>query len=133
MLQLAVLLMGGVSLAIAAIHAGGGSAPAMEASKARGAWDLLLPESDPDFPWTVYLGGTLCISTFYCAANQFIVQRALAAKDEWNARMGVVFTQYLKFLLPLIIIVPGLVAPRLYPNLSRPDYVFPTLVENLLP
>jgi len=98
-----------------------------------GEWELLLPASDPDFPWTMYLGGTLCISVFYCAANQFIVQRALAAKDEWHARMGVVFTMYLKFLLPLIIIVPGLVAPRLFPNLERPDLVFPTLVENLLP
>ena len=133
MLQLVVLLMGGISLSIATIHAVGGVAPAIEASKARGPWDLLLPASDPDFPWTMYLGGTLCISTFYCAANQFIVQRALAAKDEWHARMGIVFTDYLKFLMPLIIIVPGLVAPKLFPKLERADLVFPTLVENLLP
>jgi SSS family solute:Na+ symporter len=133
MLQLVVLLMGGIVLTIATIHALGGVKPAMEASTARGKWDLLLPATDPDFPWTMYLGGTLCISTFYAAANQFIVQRALAAKNEWHARMGIVFTQYLKFLTPLIIIVPGLVAPRLFPNLERPDLVFPTLVENLLP
>ena len=81
----------------------------------------------------MYLGGVLCISVFYCAANQFIVQRVLAAKNEWHARFGVVFTLYLKFLLPLLIIVPGLVAPRLFPGLERPDLVFPTLVENLLP
>src|SRR5205814_6106685 len=111
----------------------GGMAPAIEASRTRGPWNLLLPASDPDFPWTMYLGGTLCISTFYCAANQFIVQRALAAKDEWHARMGIVFTDYLKFLMPLIIIVPGLVAPRLFPKLERADLVFPTLVEKLLP
>jgi SSS family solute:Na+ symporter len=133
MLQLVVLLMGGVVLTIATLNAIGGIGPAMEASTIRGEWDLLLPYNDPDFPWTMYLGGTLCISTFYAAANQFIVQRALAAKDEWHARMGIVFTQYLKFLTPLIIIVPGLVAPKLYPNLGRPDLVFPTLVENLLP
>src|SRR5205814_1914323 len=71
MLQLAVLLMGGISLSIATIHAVGGMAPAIEASRTRGPWDLLLPASDPDFPWTMYLGGTLCISTFYCAANPF--------------------------------------------------------------
>jgi solute:Na+ symporter, SSS family len=79
------------------------------------------------------LGGVTCISVFYCAANQFIVQRTLAAKNEWHARMGVVFADYLKFLMPLVIIVPGLIAPKLYPNLERPDLVFPTLVENLLP
>src|SRR5438874_1262085 len=133
MLQLTVLLMGGVALSIATIHAVGGIAPAIQASHARGPWNLLLPATDPDFPWTIYLGGTLCISPFYCAANQFIVQRALAAKDEWHARMGIVFTDYLKFLMPLIIIVPGLVAPRLFPKLERADLVFPTLVEHLLP
>jgi LemA protein len=70
-------------------------------------WHLILPATDVDFPWTQYLGAYLCISIFYCAANQFIVQRTLAAKDEWHARMGVVFTDYLKFFLPLIIVVPG--------------------------
>jgi solute:Na+ symporter, SSS family len=133
MLQLVVLLLGGIALSVATIHAVGGIGPAIEASKARGEWDLLLPATDPDFPWTMYLGGTLCISTFYCAANQFIVQRALAAKDEWHARMGVIFTEYLKFIMPLIIIVPGLVAPRLFPQLERADLVFPTLVKELLP
>jgi SSS family solute:Na+ symporter len=130
MLQLGVLLTGGILLSIYTIRAVGGVSAVLETS---GEWDLLLPATDPDFPWTMYLGGTLCISVFYCAANQFIVQRALAAKDEWHARMGVVFTMYLKFLLPLIIIVPGLVAPRLFPSLPKPDLVFPTLVENLLP
>jgi SSS family solute:Na+ symporter len=47
--------------------------------------------------------------------------------------MGVVFTQYLKFFLPLIIVVPGLLAPQLFPNLAKPDLAFPTLVQNLLP
>lgn len=130
MLQLAVLLMGGIALSIATIHAVGGLGVVWEMSD---DWHLLLPADDPDFPWTMYLGGVLCISVFYCAANQFIVQRALAAKDEWHARMGIVFADYLKFLLPLIIIVPGLVAPRLFANLDRPDMVFPMLVERLLP
>jgi SSS family solute:Na+ symporter len=130
MLQLGVLLTGGILLSIYTIRAVGGVSAFLET---RDTWDLLLPASDPDFPWTMYLGGTLCISTFYCAANQFIVQRALAARDEWHARMGVVCTMYLKFLLPLIIIVPGLMGKKLFPNLAKPDLIFPTLVENLLP
>jgi len=130
MLQLVVLLTGGICLSFATIHAVGGWQAVMATSS---EWHLLLPASDPDFPWTMFLGGVLCISVFYCAANQFIVQRTLAAKDEWHARMGVVFTDYLKFLMPLLIIVPGLVAPRLFPDLEKPDMVFPTLVENLLP
>ena len=61
------------------------------------------------------------------------MQRVLAAKSEWDARMGVVFTDFLKFLMPLIIIVPGLMAPKLFPGLEKPGFAFPTLVENLLP
>jgi len=130
MLQLAVLLTGGIILSFATIHKIGGWSEVMAMSD---EWHLFLPASDPDFPWTMFLGGVLCISVFYCATNQFIVQRVLAAKDEWHARMGVVFADYLKFLMPLIILVPGLAARRLYPNLEKGDFAFPTLVQNLLP
>ncbi|MCC7085907.1 MAG: hypothetical protein IT427_12970 [Pirellulales bacterium] len=34
--------------------------------------------------------------------------------------------------MPLIILIPGLIAPKLYPGLDRPDLVFPTLVKDLL-
>ncbi|MEI8373909.1 MAG: sodium/solute symporter [Planctomycetota bacterium] len=130
MLQLVVLLLGSAVLSFLTIQQAGGLSAVMETSP---DWHLLLPSDDPDFPWTMYLGGILCISVFYCAANQFIVQRVLAAKNEWHARLGVVFALYLKFLMPLLIIVPGLVAPRLFPDLERSDLVFPTLVEHLLP
>jgi solute:Na+ symporter, SSS family len=134
MLQLVVLLAGGAALSIATMNAAGGWSAFAATSK---DWHLLLPATDPDFPWTSYLGGTLCISTFYCATNQFIVQRTLAAKNEWHARMGVVFTDYLKFLTPLLIVVPGMMAHRLFESrgitLARPDFTFPTLVKELLP
>ncbi len=130
MLQLVVLIMGGLALSFATIRAAGGVSAVIATSK---DWKLLMPVNDPDFPWTMYLGGSLCISTFYCATNQFIVQRVLAAKDEWHARMGVVFQNYLKFLIPIIITVPGLVAPKLFPHLEKPDLLFPSLVEKLLP
>ncbi len=130
MLQLVVLLTGGIALSAATIHAAGGWNAIMASSA---DWHLILPATDADFPWTMYLGGITCISVFYCAANQFIVQRTLAAKNEWHARMGVVFTDYLKFLMPLIIIVPGLLAPQLFPKLEKPDMAFPTLVKELLP
>src|SRR5436853_3916681 len=58
MLQLSVLLMGGIALSIATIHAAGGVPQAIDASRANGEWHLLLPASDPDFPWTMYLGAT---------------------------------------------------------------------------
>ena len=130
MLQLGVLLIGGLALAITTLSAAGGWS-AVVASSAD--WHMILPASDRDFPWTMYLGGVICVSVSYCAANQFIVQRALAARNEWHARMGIVFTDYLKFLMPLLIVAPGLLAPQMFPKLEKPDLVFPTLVQHLLP
>ena len=130
MLQLVVLMSGMIILSIVTISAAGGIPAVIESSK---DWKILLPADDPDFPWTAYLGGTLSISVFYWATNQFIVQRTLAAKNEWHARMGVVFADYLKFLVPLMIVIPALVAPKLFPDLEKPDLLFSTLVEHLLP
>lgn len=130
MLQICVLILGMIVLSFATINAAGGFSALMETSK---DWKIFLPASDADFPWTQYLGGTICISIFYCATNQFIVQRTLAAKSEWHARIGVIFSQYLKFLMPLLIIAPALVASKLFPNLQKPDLLFVSLVEHLLP
>lgn len=130
MLQICVLLLGMIVLSVTTIHAAGGISALMETSK---DWKIFLPANDTDFPWTQYLGGTICISIFYCATNQFIVQRTLAAKNEWHARIGVIFNQYLKFLTPILIIAPALVAPKLFPNLQKPDLLFVNLVEHLLP
>ncbi|PPL02961.1 SLC5 family protein [Parapedobacter indicus] len=130
MVQLGVLMLGMLALSFTTIHAAGGFSAVLETTK---DWKLMMPADDPDFPWTMYLGGLLCISIFYNATNQFIVQRTLAAKNEWHARMGVIFGDYLKFLLPFLIIFPALVAPRLFPDLEKPDLLFATLVETLLP
>ncbi|MDO4587053.1 MAG: sodium/solute symporter [Planctomycetia bacterium] len=135
MLQLCVLLLGGFSLAYMTIRAVGGIQPFLDTQS---DWHLLLPANDPDFPWTKYLGGSLCVSIFYFATNQFIVQRVLAAKNEWHARMGIVFTCYLKFLVPLMITVPGLLAILLVqngtiPKPEKPDMIFSLLVVHLLP
>jgi SSS family solute:Na+ symporter len=46
--------------------------------------------------------------------------------------MGVVFAGYLNFFMPLVYVVPGLLAPLLFPRLESPDLVFPMLVKNLL-
>jgi len=130
MLQLCVLLFGGFALAIAVINASGGWSSLMATSD---EWHLILPANDPDYPWTSYLGSIISISTFYWATNQFIVQRALAAHSVNDARLGVVMAMFIKFFLPIMTVVPGLLAAKLYPHLAKPDMAFPTLVENLLP
>src|SRR3954447_10124932 len=128
LLQLSVLVAGGLALTVATFQKVGGMPAVMADSQ---NWHMFLPANDPDFPWTMFLGA-VCISIYYNAANQFIVQRTLAAKNEWHARMGVVFAGYLDFFMPLVYVVPGLLAPLLFPHLESPDLIFPTLVKSLL-
>jgi solute:Na+ symporter, SSS family len=128
LLQLSVLVAGGLALTVATFQKVGGASAVIADSQ---NWHMILPANDPDFPWTMFLGA-VCISIYYNAANQFIVQRTLAAKNEWHARMGVVFAGYLDFFMPLVYVVPGLLAPLLFPHLEKADLVFPTLVKSLL-
>jgi SSS family solute:Na+ symporter len=130
MFQLTVLVVAGAALSLLTMRAAGGWSSFLATSR---HWHLILPATDVDFPWTQYLGGLVCISVFYNATNQFIVQRALAAKDEWHARMGVVAANYLQFAMPFVYLLPGLVAPLIFPGLKKGDLVFPTLVQNVLP
>ena len=111
LLQLSVLVAGGLALTVTTFQKVGGTSAVIADSH---NWHMLLPADDPDFPWTMFLGA-VCISIYYNAANQFIVQRTLAAKNEWHARMGVVFAGYLDFFMPLVYVVPGLLAPLLFP------------------
>ena len=79
--------------------------------------------------WTLLFS----VGIWYNCTNQFIVQRCLGARSEWDARMGVVFAGFMKVLLPLLVVIPGIIAFRLYPGLPDKDLAFPTLVRELLP
>jgi SSS family solute:Na+ symporter len=75
----------------------------------------------------------LSIGIWYNCTNQFIVQRCLGARSEWDARMGVLFAGYMKILLPFLVVLPGIVAFHLFPGLADPDQAYPVLVKNLVP
>jgi len=68
----------------------------------------------------------------YWGFNQYIIQRALAAKSLAEAQRGVVFAGFLKLLMPVVIVLPGIAAVVLAPNLAKPDQAYPTMMA-LLP
>ena len=80
----------------------------------------------------VLFGGMWIANLFYWGANQYIIQRALAAKSLTEARRGLVFAAYLKLLLPLIVVVPGIVAYALNAPIARGDQAYPWLLGNYL-
>jgi SSS family solute:Na+ symporter len=80
----------------------------------------------------VLLGGMWIANLSYWGFNQYIIQRALAAKDIKEAQKGIVFAAFLKLLIPVIVVLPGIAAVMLAPGLERPDEAYPTMMR-LLP
>ncbi len=80
----------------------------------------------------VLIGGMWIANLSYWGFNQYIIQRALAAKSIAEAQKGVVLAAFLKLLMPLVIVVPGIAAVVLAPDLTRPDQAYPTMLQ-LLP
>ena len=94
---------------------------------------IIYPVTDKEYPWFGVWTLFISIGIWYNCTNQFIVQRCLGARSEWDARMGVVFAGFMKILLPLLVVIPGIVAFKLYPGLADKDQAFPTLVRELVP
>src|SRR5688500_11814782 len=62
---------------------------------------------------TILLGGMWIVNLNYWGCNQYITQRALGA-DLPTARNGILFAAFLKLLMPVIVVLPGIAAYVLY-------------------
>ncbi|WP_312400145.1 sodium/sugar symporter [Chryseobacterium sp.] len=107
---------------------------------------MIFKKTDPhyiDLPGiSVLIGGMLIVNLNYWGCNQYITQRALGA-DLKTARNGILFAAFLKLLMPVIVVLPGIAAYVLYQKglfqqemlqdgSLNPDRAYPTLL-NLLP
>ena len=118
-MQFIVMMIGGLVVAIVGLHQVGGLHQLMLAAPEK--FKMVYPLTDKDWPWFGVLSLDISVGIWYNCTNQFIVQRCLGARSEWDARMGVIFAGFVKILMPLLIVVPGIVAFKLYPGLSDPD------------
>ena len=93
-------------------------------------------------PWPQLIFGFFTISLWYNVINQFMIQRVLGAKNMYHARMGIVFAGYMKILMPLIVVAPGLILFARFPevmklpwNEIRPeaDKGYVTMLQMLVP
>jgi solute:Na+ symporter, SSS family len=131
LLQAVVLLTGAITLTVLGLAEVGGM-DGLRAALPPDFFHMIKPASDPAFPWTGIFFGAPILGIWYWCTDQVIVQRVLGAKNEAHARGGALFCGLLKILPVFVLVLPGLIARALYPEI-RGDEAYPTLVVRLLP
>ncbi len=155
-IQVLVLIMGGLvtcylALTLVSEHFGFGKdilkGLSIIKDKAPSHFHMIFDKSNPyykDLPGlSVLIGGMWINNLNYWGCNQYITQRALGASLP-TARKGILFAAFLKLLVPVIVVIPGITMYVMYQNgmfqsemvdvsgIIKPDHSYPTLM-NLLP
>jgi len=113
---------------------------------------MILDESNPEYKnlpgIAVLVGGLWVANLYYWGFNQYIIQRTLAAKSLKEAQKGILLAAFLKLVIPLIIVIPGIAAyvmindPEIMarlgdaglmnlPSLEQADKAYPWLLQFL--
>ncbi len=115
-------------------------------TKAPEHFHMILQKGNPNYPslpgLAVLIGGMWIINLNYWGCNQYITQRALGA-DLKTARNGILFASFLKLMMPIIVVLPGIAAYLLHKDgmfqmemlkdgVLNKDRAYPVLL-NLLP
>ena len=148
--QAVIILFGSFVITYIGLSKLGGWGELVSMAKQNSAnFALWRPLSDPSFPWLGVLVASPIIGIWYWCTDQYIVQRALSAKDLATARRGALFGGLLKVWPVLIFLIPGMIGWALHQKgiITLPpkivggevvaaidgDRVFPTMVTALLP
>jgi SSS family solute:Na+ symporter len=122
----------------------GGGIYVFFAGMARIRWDFaavlgtgqhahLFTPASHEVPWTALVVLMLSTNVWYYTNNQHINQRCLAARNEWHAKMGVLFSAALQLLVPLATCFPGMIYRVINPHLENPDVAYPAVVASVVP
>ena len=135
--QIALLTLGGLLLVWVTLDALSDGAGALAGfglllERAPEKFDMIFTADHPHYDLlpglTVLLGGMWIMNLSYWGFNQYIIQRALAAKSLRDAQKGIAFAAFLKLLMPVIVVLPGIAAAVLTPQLERPDQAYPQMM-----
>jgi SSS family solute:Na+ symporter len=122
-LQVVLLIVGGTVTTIAALNhvtPDGGILNGMVHiyDVAGEKFNMILDKSNPEYsnlPGVgVLIGGLWVANLYYWGFNQYIIQRTLAAKSLKEAQRGIIFAGFLKLIIPLIVVIPGIIVYVLY-------------------
>lgn len=133
--QSILLLIGSGLLAVLAIWhpAVGGLSGLLEKQPEK--FHVFFAADHPELPWSGVLSGLMVLHLYYWGTNQFIVQRTLGARSDWDARMGTIAAGFFKLLIPFLCIVPGMAAGYILAidPATESDTAFAGLTRELLP
>lgn len=95
----------------------------------------IIGKPDSVLPFSVLFTGLMINQIYFWGMNQAIIQRAFGAKNLVEAQKGLIYTGVLKLFVPLIIVLPGLIAYYYFQDsyYETPDLIYPMLVKKVLP
>jgi solute:Na+ symporter, SSS family len=143
--QVTLLVVGGLLITylgldkIALLHGGNGVIDGFKQLLilAPEKFDLILDPSNPNYKnlpgLSVLVGGMWVMNFSYWGFNQYITQRTLAAKSLQEAQKGIALAAYIKLLMPVIVVLPGVTAAVLITGLSPADRAYPEMMITILP
>lgn len=130
-MQIIILGIGGILVPILGLRATGGIGTLFHEHPDK--FQVFLPATHERFPFTGVFTGFLTVGIWYTCTSQHMVQRVLAAKNEWHARMGVIGAGFLHIVTPFFFVFPGILAYKLLgPDFKPGDAAYLTLVERLV-
>jgi SSS family solute:Na+ symporter len=135
-IQAVILVLGAGTLTVIGLNHVGGFGE-LRASLDAGYFNMWRPPSDPEFPWPSLFITSTIVGIWYWCTDQYIVQRALTAKNLKEGRRGTIWGGFLKLLPVFLFLIPGVIALVLKQkgeiHWDSPDQAFPVLMSNLLP
>lgn len=141
-IQVLFLVLGGLTTTYLALNTVSGGEGAfrgfgMLMEQVPEKFHMILPASDPNYKYMPgirsILGGIWVAGIYYFGANQYIIQKALGAQNLKEAQRGMVFAGYLKLIIPVLVVLPGIAAYALHADVARPDEAYPWLLDRFVP
>ena len=139
-IQMVIMFIGGAAVVFLGFHEVGGWSGmidklAVARENHQSYLELMQPvDTQTPYPWTgILFGLTFVMANAYMIGNQAVVQRCLAAKNEWHAKASMIWAAFLKMFIPVFVLFPGLMAIAFHPGLEDGDDAFPILIAKLLP
>jgi solute:Na+ symporter, SSS family len=133
-IQSIILIIGSAIIVFIGLDAVGGFGN-LQAALPDDFFSMIRPASHGAYPWTGTTIGIFILGIWYWSTDQFIVQKALSARNLDHAQSGINFTAFLKILPVFLFVMPGLIARALWPEelALAPDNAFPLMITRLMP